>query len=373
MASLAKRPDGRWRARYRDEGGKEHARHFARKIDGQRWLDEVTAAVVTGQYVDPAAGRVTFAGYYGQWSGRQVWAPGTARAMSLAARSVTFADVPLARIRRSHVEQWVKTMTAAKLKPGTIKTRVNNVRSVLRAAVRDRLIASDPSAGVVLPRARRREAAMVLPAAEQVGALLGAAADSWRALFALAAFAGLRLGEAAALQVGDIKFLQRQLAVVRQVQRAGGGQVEIRAPKYGSERVVYLPDALVTLLSWHVERHRPGDDPARWLFDTGTGQPPHQNTVGHAFRQACRRAGLTGVTLHDLRHFYASGLIAAGCDVVTVQKALGHAKATTTLNTYSHLWPTAEDRTRQAAAGLMAAVVPAAADRVRTTGEGQGR
>jgi integrase len=58
-------------------------------------------------------------------------------------------------------------------------------------------------------------------------------------------------------------------------------------------------------------------------------------------------------TLHDLRHFYASGLIAAGCDVVTVQRALGHASATITLNTYSHLWPTAEDRTRSAAADLM--------------------
>ena len=41
--------------------------------------------------------------------------------------------------------------------------------------------------------------------------------------------------------------------------------------------------------------------------------------------------------LHDLRHFYASGPIASGCDVVTVQRVLGHASATTTLNTYSHL------------------------------------
>ena len=65
-------------------------------------------------------------------------------------------------------------------------------------------------------------------------------------------------------------------------------------------------------------------------------------------------AGLPHVRLHDLRHFYASGLITAGCDVVTVQRALGHSSATTTLNTYSHLWPTAEDRTRAAAANLMA-------------------
>jgi integrase len=74
---------------------------------------------------------------------------------------------------------------------------------------------------------------------------------------------------------------------------------------------------------------------------------------------ACRRAEVSGVTLHDCRHFYASGLIAAGCDVVTLQRALGHAKATTTLGTYAHLWPTAEDRTRQAAGALMSETLPA--------------
>ena len=45
--------------RYRDEHGKEHARHFKRKVDAQRWLDEVTAAVQTGTYVDPKRARTT--------------------------------------------------------------------------------------------------------------------------------------------------------------------------------------------------------------------------------------------------------------------------------------------------------------------------
>lgn len=58
-------------------------------------------------------------------------------------------------------------------------------------------------------------------------------------------------------------------------------------------------------------------------------------------------------TLHDLRHFYASGLIAAGCDVVTVQSALGHSQPSITLNIYSHLWPNANERTRGAIDHLM--------------------
>jgi integrase len=75
---------------------------------------------------------------------------------------------------------------------------------------------------------------------------------------------------------------------------------------------------------------------------------------------------LQDLKLHDLRHFYASGLMAAGCDVVTVQRALGHSKATTTRNTYAHLQPTAEDRTRAAASAMVTEALSISADSVRT-------
>ena len=117
MASISRLPNGKYRPRYRDEHGKEHARHFDRKVDAQRWLDEVTAAVVTGTYVDPGAGRQTFSEYYAEWSARQVWAPGTEAAMSLAARSTTFTDVPMRSLRRSHIEHWVKSMATRGLAP----------------------------------------------------------------------------------------------------------------------------------------------------------------------------------------------------------------------------------------------------------------
>ena len=373
MASVKRRPDGQWRARYRDDAGKEHAKHFARKVDAQRWLDEVTASMVTGAYVDPNAGRITFAEYFAEWAQRQVWESGTDRAVRLAAGSVTFGDVPLAALRRSHVERWVKAMQIAPrgegkrpgLAPGTIRTRVNNVRSVLRAAGRDRVIASDPSDGLTLPRVRRPDAAMTLPTSAQVRGLLDVAPDEWEAFVALCASAGLRLGEAAAVQVRDVDFLRRTLTVARRVQRGSGGTVEIRPPKYGSERTVYLADGLVEILSAHVAAHCPGKDPDRFLFGFAA-VPPHQNTVGYWWRKARMAAGCDAVKLHDLRHFYASGLIAAGYDVVTVQRALGHASATVTLNTYAHLWPTAEDRTRTAAASMLAETL-SGADSVRTS------
>jgi integrase len=96
-----------------------------------------------------------------------------------------------------------------------------------------------------------------------------------------------------------------------------------------------------------------------WVFAGVEGHPPHQNIVGHRWRTTLSAAGLAGYRLHDLRHFYASGLIVAGCDVVTVQRALEHAKATTTLETYSHLWPKAEDKTWAAAAVLTKEVLGA--------------
>ena len=307
--------------------------------------------MVTGTYADPKAGKITFAAFFGEWSARQVWAPGTVLAMSLAARSVPFGDKPMRQIRRSEVEVWIKSMDDAGLAPGTIKTRYVNVRSVFRAAVRDRIIGMDPTDTVRLPRRRRADAAMSIPTPEEVGLLMTVAEGEVQTFIALCAVAGLRLGEAAAVQLIDVNFVRKTLSVTRQVQRITGGAIDVRSPKYGSERVVHLADGLIDLLAQHVaDVGTIGDE--QWLFGENDA-PPHQNTVGYWWRKTLQAAGLSGVKLHDLRHFYASGLIAAGCDVVTVQRSLGHAKATTTLNTYAHLWPTAEDRTRKAAQSIM--------------------
>jgi integrase len=356
MASIQKRQEGVWRARYRDEHGREHARHFARKADAQRWLDETTAAIVSGQYVDPRAGKVTFRAFYESWAPNQIWAPNTKKAMDLAAGSVSFAGTPLKALRRSHVEAWVKAMTANGLAASTVKTRYTNVRSVLRAAVLDRVIASDPSQGVTLPRRRRAEAAVRMPTPDEVRSLLACADPLWRPLFTVTALAGLRSGEVAALRVGDVDFLRHTIRVERQVQRLAGGRVELRPPKFGSERTVYIPTSLTSILAAHLSGRPDARGATQWLFGQG-GDPPHQNTVGHQWRRACAKAGVEGATLHSMRHFYASGLIADGCDVVTVQRALGHASAAVTLKTYAHLWPTAEDRTRNAAEGLAIAVL----------------
>ncbi len=172
---------------------------------------------------------------------------------------------------------------------------------------------------------------MTIPAVEEVGRALSAAPEWFQPFIAVCAFAGLRLGEAAGLRLEDVDFLRRSISVRRQLQGETSATTESVAPKFGSERIVYVPAELIALLAEHVRSA--GVRPGEWLFSTA-GVPLNRNSAGHQWRQVRKAAGLGGYTLHDLRHFYASGLIASGCDVVTVQRALGHSLATITLGVY---------------------------------------
>jgi integrase len=125
------------------------------------------------------------------------------------------------------------------------------------------------------------------------------------------------------------------------------------APKYGSQRTIYVPDELTKILSRHVAINAISR-PDELLFRTPLGHMWNRNSAAGEWRRIREAAGLSeDVTLHTLRHTFASNLIASGCDVVTVQRALGHSQPSITLNVYSHLWPTAEDKTRAATADFM--------------------
>lgn len=341
--------------------GKEVSRNFALKKDAKAWLDSTTVELATGTYVEPSKAALTLRGYYSAWSSAQVWESGTRRAMDLAVLRAPFADKALGDITLSHdVQPWIRRMQSEGLAPGTIRTRFTNVRSVVRAARDDGHVRKDPTARASLPRVLKASASLTVPTPEQVAAIVAAADDGWGSFFLTAALAGTRLGETAALQVGDISFLTRELHVRRQVQRANGGVVEVRAPKYGSVRSVPIPTELVEVLAEHVRLHTDGQ-PTSWLWTTeNMRSPAHQNTVGYRWRKACRAAGVSGYKLHDLRHFFASATIAAGCDVVTVQNALGHKSPAVTLNVYASLWPSSTDRIRAATTGLLPLAVGSA-------------
>ena len=114
------------------------------------------------------------------------------------------------------------------------------------------------------------------------------------------------------------------------------------------------------------QRHDARDDfePATPAFPAKLRSSPKNGTAfsERIWRPALKRAGLSGVTMHGLRHFYASLLIRHGESVKTVQARLGHASAAETLDTYSHLRPDSDDRTRAAVDSVLGRV----ADSVRT-------
>ncbi|MEV0431248.1 site-specific integrase [Micromonospora sp. NPDC050495] len=360
MASIQKRPDGRYRVRWRDPEGRERAKHFARKVDAERWRATVTADMVRGAYVDPQAGRVTFRDFAEQWRTAQPARPNTAaRHQSTLERHVypAIGGLALAAVRPSQVQAMVSGWSLA---AGSVRTVFSTVRAVFSAAVRDRAIGLDPCKGVKLPAVERKRITPLT--VEQVEAIADAVPAEYRALVVLAAGTGLRQGEAFGVQLGDVDWLRRSLAVQRQVQP---GPVVGPLKNRAAYRVIPLGDVVLAELAEHL-RQWPAGSPQSFVFRYGDGPCTRNTFNASVWRPAVKRAGLAGVGMHDLRHAYASLLIAAGQSVKVVSDRLGHSNAAMTLNVYSHLFPADEDRTRQAVDDAFRRKIIPGADRTRT-------
>jgi integrase len=165
---------------------------------------------------------------------------------------------------------------------------------------------------------------------------------------------GLRVGEAAALRVGDVDFMR------------GIVSPEIQYPaeplKTDTSRTpVPIPQNLALELAAAVQRFGGGT-----IVTDEIGRPTTPWAIERAVRTARKRVeGMPpGFRFQDLRHYFASLLIASGADVKVVQKRMRHASAMTTLNTYGHMWPDADESTRTAVADVLAARVDSRTPRV---------
>jgi len=141
--------------------------------------------------------------------------------------------------------------------------------------------------------------------------------------------------------------LRREVTVDRQLVKMARQPARLGPPKTkASVRTVPLPQVVVDALAAHLAAFPPGPD---GLVFTLEGRPVTRQDFGRLWRPAAKAAGLPeGTGLHLLRHYYASLLIRYGESVKIVQARLGHATAAETLDTYSHLWPDSDDRTREA-------------------------
>jgi hypothetical protein len=149
MGSVNKRDDGRYLVRYRDADKKEHVKTFDKKKDADAWLDNVTASLVRGDYIDPTAGRVALKVYAEAWRVAQVHRPTTAAQVETNLRRhvyPTLGDKELGRIRPSEVQAFVKRLTET-LAPGTVEVVFRYVSAIFAAAVEDGLIRANPCRG----------------------------------------------------------------------------------------------------------------------------------------------------------------------------------------------------------------------------------
>ncbi len=353
----------RWRVRWVDPRTGEHrTESFDRKADAERCDSTRQADISRGSYIDPKAGRITVAEYATTWQEAQLHRDSTA---DLVARALRLHILPglgrfaMTDLRSSHLKAWVKELSGV-LAPSTVHLVYSYVRSMMGAAVVDRVIATSPCVGVRLPDIPGRE--YFIPSPAQVHDLARNSREQYAAIPYVAAGCGLRGGEIFGLELEHIDFLRRELHVRQQLKRMAGdvpylGELKTRT----SRRTVELPDVVVQALARHVERFPPAEleiedraDPrkvrrrtARLVFTTSTGQPLHRSNWSAVWRRCRRRSGLPeGFGLHGLRHYFATLLIHNGASVKTVQLALGHSSPTITLNTYAHEWPDALDRTR---------------------------
>jgi len=277
------------------------------------------------------ARRTTFTEYYESYATRQIWTPQTARAVDLAARTFPSRDMPLRDLRPTHIESWIRSVSDAGLRAGTIRTRVANVRAVLAGAQRDGYTTGNPVTGVRLPRLVGRARVLRLPTRAQVESLVTAAPAPYDLMFALCAYAGLRLGEARALTWADVDLNAGVLHIRHQLQQLPGGGWAQTAPKYGSYRSVPIVPPLHGLL------REAETEELRFVVEGAHGGPVHPGSVHRQWSEQREAHGLApDLRVHDLRHVYASTLIANGDNVLTVQRRLGHARASTTLDVYAH-------------------------------------
>jgi integrase len=331
-----------YRVRYRDPGGGQRSKVFARKADAQRFLNETETAKARGTWTDPALGRVLFQDWLGEW-----WATTTNLRASTRARDESllrrlalprFGDAPLAAISQREVRAWVAELSARGLAPTTVQKAYQLLGKVMGAAVDAGMLAQSPCRRVPLPKVEREEMRFLTPA--EVATLADAIASRYRALILVGAYGGLRVGELAGLRRNRVDLLHGTVQVAEIVVEVRG-VLHIGPPKTrSSRRTVGLPRFVVEELAAHLAD--PGE-PEAFVFTAPEGGPLRVNLFrARVWRPATRVAGLDGLRIHDLRHTAVALWIAAGANPKEVSARAGHASVSFTLDRYGHLYPEAD-------------------------------
>ncbi|HJE84072.1 MAG TPA: site-specific integrase [Corynebacterium amycolatum] len=264
---------------------------------------------------------------------------------------------------------WVKGCTGLSL-----NTRVNwwtQLSGCLHMAVTDEMLLVNPCSKVPGPGAGAEPVdPRTLPTLDQIRAAVEHADDTGRDTIAtmiiLAVSTGMRPGEVGGLRWRNVDRQAGVIHVVEQtVQRPaegsdGWGPVKTRS----SRRKIPVPPETLNRLREHRLQHPAAADDA--MFRTATGLLWSSDRINHAVKNLTD----DGWGFHALRHVYATSQLARGRSIKAVQKALGHASAATTMDTYWHVLPDEEDLLRGSASSLVRALYGQESPELRTASGG---
>lgn len=341
----------RWLACWTGPDGKEATKAFARKLDADNHGTSMEADRLRGVYVDDRKGRQKLREFAEEkWLPSQVHLrPGSVELYEQHLRNHVYrllGERTIGSLERSDTKSFVAAITPD-LAPATVHTVFSVLRALMQAAVDDKVIGANPCSRVKLPRIDPR-VVEPLPAAAIV-ALAEAITPRYRLAVWLGAGLGLREGEALGLTVPRVDFLRRRVHILQQVQK--GALVELKTK--ASKRSLPADDFVLQEITNHMQRFAAG--PHELIITNRLGKPAQRSSFGDCWRDAVAAAGLPkGTRFHDLRHFYASSLIASNLNPKIIQSRLGHATIAETMDTYGHLFPDDEDLGRGAVETVLA-------------------
>jgi len=239
----------------------------------------------------------------------------------------------------------------------TIRRVHGIIRRALTQGVRWGWIDHNPAIDASPPRVPLRD--LKPPSPDEVVRLFRLAEESdpdLATFIMLAASSGARRGEMVALRWKDIDLDGGTLSIERGVVLVDGQLIEQGTKSHQSRRIT-LDAATINSLRQHRSRATEIADSAGSAFNPGSfvftnvadgSVPWRPDSTTRAFRSLCSRADVTGVRLHDLRHYVGTRLLTAGVDVRTVAGRLGHRNPSTTLNVYSHFVPESDQEAAEA-------------------------
>lgn len=335
-----------------------------KRSDADRKLREVMAALDRGLPVDTS--KITVAEFMERWLKDYATPhtrPRTAESYRVIARVHIvphIGQLPLQKLQPADIQRMEAAILASGRSANTVQHVHRTLSQALKHAVKWGLLWRNPAQAVDAPRFARRETQV--PDVAAVNAVLRMAdATEYGAVLSFLAYTGCRRAEALGLRWQDVDMERGAASIVQTLHRVNGQGIVVLPPKSAKgRRAIALDQHTVALLRRHrtaqaERRLRLGDvyQNNGLVFAGPLGKPLDPATLTHVWQRVARKSGLSGVRLHDLRHFHATMLLSQGVHPKVVQERLGHATISITLDTYSHVVPGMQEAAAEAFAQAM--------------------